>query len=113
MFHSKTLPQNKERVLASMSGEGNCRIVVATTALGKGLHFPNVSHVVMYGAPGDLETILQQAGRAGRHGQPSRAILYNTGQNHKVDEVVKELLAVGKTTCFRKAECRIQPCRAR
>ncbi|XP_056431124.1 putative ATP-dependent DNA helicase Q1 isoform X2 [Gadus chalcogrammus] len=103
MFHSKTLPQNKQRVLASLRGEGNCRIVVSTTALGMGLHFANVSHVVMYGAPGDLEAILQQAGRAGRHGQPSHAILYNTGQYFKVDEEVKKLLAVGKTTCFRKS----------
>nr|XP_055036892.1 ATP-dependent DNA helicase RecQ-like [Misgurnus anguillicaudatus] len=65
MFHSKTLPQNKERVLASLRGEGNCRVVVATTALGMGLNFPSVSHVVMYGPPGDLESILQQVGRAG------------------------------------------------
>uniref|UniRef100_A0A8C5BW69 DNA 3'-5' helicase n=1 Tax=Gadus morhua TaxID=8049 RepID=A0A8C5BW69_GADMO len=99
----KTLPQNKQRVLASLRGEGNCRIVVSTTALGMRLHFANVSHVVMYGAPGDLEAILQQAGRAGRHGQPSHAILYNTGQYFKVDEEVKKLLAVGKTTCFRKS----------
>jgi len=52
MFHSKTLPQNKERVLASLRGEGKCRVVVATTALGMGLNFPNVSHVVMYGSRG-------------------------------------------------------------
>ena len=75
IFHSKTLPHNKERVLASMRGEGNCRIVVATTALGMGLDFPHVSHVVMYGALGDLEAILQQASRAGRQSQPSHVIL--------------------------------------
>ena len=75
MFHSKTLPQNKQRVLASLRGEGNCRIVVATTALGMGLDFPHVSHVVMYGALGDLEAILQQASRAGRQSQPSHVIL--------------------------------------
>ena len=49
MFHSKTLPQNKQRVLASLRGEGNCRIVVSTTPLEMGLNFVNVSHVVMYG----------------------------------------------------------------
>ena len=103
MFHSKTLPQNKERVLASLRGEGKCRVFVATTALGMGLNFPNVSHVVMYGAPGDLEAIVQQVGRAGRHGQPSHAILYNTGQCFKVDDEVKQLLDVGNNTCFRKS----------
>lgn len=55
MFHSKTLPQNKDRVLASLGGVGgNCRVVVATTALGMGLNFLNVSHVVIYGVPEDL-----------------------------------------------------------
>ena len=76
---------------------------MATTALGMGLHFSNVSHVVMYGAPGELEAILQQAGRAWRHGQPSHAILSNSGQYFKVNEDVKKLLAVGKDTCFRKS----------
>ena len=69
---------------------------------GDGVKFV-VSHVVIYGAPGDLEAILPQAGRAGRHGQPSHATLYNTGQYFKVDEDVKKLLAVGKDTCFRKS----------
>ena len=46
MFHSKTLPQNKESV-GLTEGEGKCQVVVATTALGVGLNLPNVSHVVM------------------------------------------------------------------
>ncbi|XP_063055902.1 putative ATP-dependent DNA helicase Q1 [Engraulis encrasicolus] len=103
MFHSKTLPQHKERVLASLAGEGNCRVVVATTALGLGMNFPNVSHVVMYGVPGDLESIVQQVGRAGRNGQSSHGIIYNPGHNYKIDKEVKELLTLGKTTCIRKA----------
>lgn len=41
-------------------------------------------------------------GRAGRHGQPAHAILYNTGQYFKVDKDVKELLSVFKKTCVRK-----------
>lgn len=61
------------------------------TALGTGLNFPNVSHVVIYGAPGDLEAIVQQVGRTGRHGQPSHAILYDTRRYYKVVEEVKEL----------------------
>lgn len=102
IFHSKTLPQNKDRVLSSLKGEGNCRVVVATTALGMGLNFPNVSHVVMFGAPGDLEAVVQQVGRAGRNGQQAHAIIYNTGQYFKVDKDVKELLSVFKKTYIRK-----------
>lgn len=45
MFHSQTLPHKKNRVRSSLSGQGSCRVVVATTALGMGLHFPNISHI--------------------------------------------------------------------
>lgn len=76
MFHSKTLPQNKSRVLSSLSGEGNFRVVVATTALGMGLNFPNISHVILYGVPEDMEAIVQEIGRAGRDGKQSHAVIY-------------------------------------
>jgi hypothetical protein len=57
MYHSKTLPKNKTRVVSSLNGDGNYRVFVATTSLGMGLDFRNISHVVMYGPPGDLEDI--------------------------------------------------------
>ncbi|KAK7939597.1 hypothetical protein WMY93_002923 [Mugilogobius chulae] len=100
MFHSNTLPQNKERVLKSLNGEGNCKIIVATTALGMGLNFPNVSHVVLYGSPEDVEAIVQQVGRAGRHGQQSHAILYIQATR---DDAVKDVVAKAKKSCFRQA----------
>lgn len=103
IFYNKILPQNKERLLRSLRGEGSCRVVVATTALGMGLNFPNVSHIVMYGVPGDLETIVQQVGRAGRHGQPSHAILYNTSMYMNVDKEDKELISTANDKCLRKS----------
>lgn len=102
MFHSKTLSQNKKRVLSSLSGEGNCRVVVATTALGMGLNFTNISHVIMYGLPEDLEALCQEIGRAGRDGKPSHAVVYVPTQYTKVDEQVKNLLKTCKNSCFRK-----------
>lgn len=101
MFHSKTLKKYKDRVLSSLTGEGNCRVVVATTALGMGLNFPNVSHIVMFGAPADLETIVQQVGRAGRQGQQAHAILYDNQRYVNVDKEVRQLLSV-KNSCVRK-----------
>uniref|UniRef100_A0A8C6U030 DNA 3'-5' helicase n=1 Tax=Neogobius melanostomus TaxID=47308 RepID=A0A8C6U030_9GOBI len=101
MFHSKTLQQNKSHVLSSFSGEGNCRVVVATTALGMGLHFPTVSHVVLYGVPEDVEAIVQEIGRAGRNGAQSHAVVYCIKQHKNVGHTVK--LNSSQSTCFRKA----------
>jgi hypothetical protein len=103
MFHSQTLPENKNRVLSSLSGQGSCRVVVSTTALGMGLNFPNVSHIVMYGLPNDVQAMVQQVGRAGRGGSQVHAIVYAVPQHSKLDPAVKTVLETGVTSCLRKA----------
>jgi len=76
---------------------------VATTALGMGLNFPNISHIVMYGLPDDVEAMVQQIGRAGRSGLQAHAIVYVVKQHAKLDPAVKTVLETGITSCLRKA----------
>uniref|UniRef100_A0A8C6WGN0 DNA 3'-5' helicase n=1 Tax=Neogobius melanostomus TaxID=47308 RepID=A0A8C6WGN0_9GOBI len=90
------------RVLSSFNGEGSCRVTVATTALGVGVNFPKVSHVVMYGLPEDTEATLQQVGRAGRDGSPAYAVLYANKQLANTDKAVKTVLQESLKGCFRK-----------
>ncbi|XP_066272590.1 ATP-dependent DNA helicase RecQ-like [Branchiostoma lanceolatum] len=104
IYQGNTLPKYKQYAASSLNGDGNCRVVIATTSLSMGLNFPNISYVIMYGPPEDAEGILQQVGRAGRGGSFVNAVLYYHGvQLINVDKAVKGLLKTSPSDCLRKA----------
>lgn len=61
-------------------------LVVATNAFGLGIDRPDIRFVLHYNFPGTLEAYYQEAGRAGRGGQPAQCLLLFSESDRQIQE---------------------------
>jgi ATP-dependent DNA helicase RecQ len=89
-YHA-ALPPRARRTLLARFLNGSIRVMVATNAFGMGIDKPDVRLVLHLGIPSRPEAYYQEAGRAGRDGEPAHCMLLWT----KRDLVLMRRLAGG------------------
>lgn len=80
------LKENERTAMQEAFLYDRLQLIVATNAFGMGINKSNVRFVIHYQIPGSLEAYYQEAGRAGRDGLSSEAILLFAPQDIQVQK---------------------------
>ena len=101
MFHSSTVEEVKNTILEDMSVDGNIRILVCTNSAGMGVNFHQLHNIIHYRPPQDIDSFLQQIGRAGRDGKQAQHLLVYHGSQHRNVDSGMILYVKNSTQCRR------------
>ncbi|KAI0019612.1 DEAD-domain-containing protein [Xylariomycetidae sp. FL0641] len=90
-IHGDRTQRERERAL-EMFRNGRCPILVATAVAARGLDIPNVTHVINYDLPTDIDDYVHRIGRTGRAGNTGHSTAFFNRGNRGVVRDLIELL---------------------
>lgn len=90
-IHGDRTQRERERALEFFRN-GRCPILVATAVAARGLDIPNVTHVVNYDLPTDVDDYVHRIGRTGRAGNTGIATAFFNRGNRGIVRELMDLL---------------------
>ena len=94
MFHAGTPSQVKEYIIEE-TGNANSylRILICTTAFGMGVNCKGFNRVIHFGPSQNLESYMQECGRAGRNGNSTMCdLIYNSLLTSRCSDDMKDFI---------------------
>lgn len=82
-IHGDRRQQDRESALASFKS-GETPILVATDVASRGLDIPDVSHIIQFDLPAEMDDYTHRIGRTGRAGNKGTATCFYTKNNRKI-----------------------------
>jgi ATP-dependent DNA helicase RecQ len=89
-YHGRLGKADRDAAQAAFMKRGRRVVMIATNAFGLGVDKPDIRFVLHFHVPGSLEAYVQEAGRAGRDGKPSRCILLWSQDDVAIQEYFQE-----------------------
>ncbi|QLG70443.1 hypothetical protein HG535_0A03820 [Zygotorulaspora mrakii] len=90
-IHGDRTQGERERALAAFKS-GRANLLVATAVAARGLDIPNVTHVINYDLPGDVDDYVHRIGRTGRAGNTGISTAFFNRGNKNIAKGLIELL---------------------
>ena len=93
LLHGGKSQSQRDKTLASFV-KGRTTVLVATNVAARGLDIPNISHVINYDLPEDVETYVHRIGRTARAGKEGIAVtLVGEAEVKDFDKIKRSLPA--------------------
>lgn len=97
-IHGDRTQRERERALEFFRN-GRCPIMVATAVAARGLDIPNVTHVINYDLPTDIDDYVHRIGRTGRAGNTGLSTAFFNRGNRGIVRDLIDLLKEAHQDC--------------